>query len=95
MSLRSNPIVIRLRSIGRTLGINPLIARVIGDKTYEARFDEAFLAEIRDGDCVWDVGANRGIYTESIAGRVGASGKVVAFEPSPANFPALKARCGA
>ena len=95
MSLRSNPIVIRLRSIGRTLGINPLIARVIGDKTYEARFDEAFLAEIRDGDCVWDVGANRGIYTESIAGRVGTSGKVVAFEPSPANFPALKARCGA
>lgn len=93
MSLRSNPLVIRLRSIGRALGINPLIARVIGDKTYEARFDEAFLAEIRPGDCVWDVGANRGLYTESIAERVGPSGTVVAFEPSPENFPALQERC--
>lgn len=93
MSLRSNPIVIRLRSIGRVLGINPLIARILGDKTYEARFDEAFLAEIRPGDCVWDVGANRGLYTASIADRVGSSGVVVAFEPSPENFPALQERC--
>ncbi len=95
MGLQSNRLIVRLRGVGRSLGLNPLIARIFGDKSYEARFDKAFLAEIRPGDCVWDIGANRGLYTESIAERVGSTGAVVAFEPSPKNFSALLARCGA
>jgi len=48
---------------------------------------------LRQGDCVWDIGANVGHYTKLFADRVGASGKVFAFEPSPANFERLCAAC--
>jgi len=37
-----------------------------------------------------DVGANIGIYTVALANRVGAHGKVFAFEPDPDNFEILK-----
>jgi FkbM family methyltransferase len=38
---------------------------------------------IRSGDCVWDVGANIGLYSELFAAAVGPAGKVISFEPSP------------
>src|SRR4051812_25208263 len=95
MSFRSNPLVIRLRALGRVLGINPLLARALGDKTYEARFDQAFFAHVRPGDCVWGAGANHGLSPERLAAGVGPSGGVVAFEPVPGNYAALAERCGA
>jgi FkbM family methyltransferase len=85
--------LIRARAVGRWLGANALLARVFGDKDYEQRFDRLFLAQVKPGDCVWDIGANRGIYTESLSARVGSAGRVVAFEPSADNFAALRARC--
>jgi FkbM family methyltransferase len=45
---------------------------------------------LRPGDCFVDVGANAGLYTIMAAQRVGASGLVVAFEPSPATFVRLE-----
>ena len=42
------------------------------------------------GSTVWDIGANVGIYTRKFAETVGASGKVVAFEPSPTTFLTLQ-----
>jgi FkbM family methyltransferase len=38
---------------------------------------------IRPSDCVWDVGANVGFYSELFAVAVGPAGKVISFEPSP------------
>jgi FkbM family methyltransferase len=38
---------------------------------------------VRAGDCVWDIGANVGLYTELFADRVGTRGVVCAIEPSP------------
>lgn len=38
---------------------------------------------IRPGDCVWDVGANIGLYSELFAAAVGPAGKVISFEPAP------------
>ena len=37
---------------------------------------------IRPGDCIWDVGANIGLYSELFAAAVGPNGKVISFEPS-------------
>lgn len=37
----------------------------------------------REGDCVFDIGANIGDYTLQMAQRVGPTGRVVAFEPVP------------
>ena len=59
---------------------------------YERSFRSAMLAQIRPGDCVWDVGANVGLYSELFAGVVGPTGKVISFEPSPACVSLLKER---
>jgi FkbM family methyltransferase len=50
---------------------------------YEESFRAAMVACIRPGDCVWDVGANVGLYSELFAAAVGPYGKVISFEPSP------------
>lgn len=52
----------------------------------EARFLETVL---HSGDVVMDVGANLGYFTGVMAGRVGASGVVLAYEPDPVNFALL------
>jgi FkbM family methyltransferase len=49
---------------------------------YEESFRAAMFACIRPGDCVWDVGANIGLYSELFAAAVGPAGKVISFEPS-------------
>lgn len=41
------------------------------------------------GDCVWDVGANVGLYALYAAARLGPGGEVVAFEPGADNYAAL------
>jgi FkbM family methyltransferase len=38
---------------------------------------------VRPGDCVWDVGANVGLYSELFAAAVGPAGTVISVEPSP------------
>ena len=49
-------------------------------ETAEVRFVERFL---RSGMTVLDVGAHHGLYTLLASKRVGHSGRVIAFEPSP------------
>lgn len=91
----SSRTAIRLRAFGRSLGIFPPLVRAlrkISGSRYEERFDSALLSAIRSGDTVWDIGANVGLYTEKFARRVGASGQVVAFEPSPKNAETLRMR---
>ena len=88
--------VTRLRTLARDLGLiralDPL--RALLSRGYEARFGRALLGAVRPGDTVWDVGANVGLYTEQFAAAAGRFGAVVAFEPTPACFGALEARCG-
>jgi len=93
MSWRTNPLVLTARSLGRALGVNKRLARFLHGSGYEMRYDEAFAAELRQGDCVWDVGANVGHYTRLFADRVGNSGTVFAFEPSPVNILRLREAC--
>lgn len=90
MSWRTNPLVLLARRLARTTGINKPLAWLVNGGGYEARYDAGFAAALRPGDVVWDVGANVGHYTRSFAERVGPSGRVIAFEPSPANFSRLR-----
>jgi FkbM family methyltransferase len=71
------------------LGLNKWLAskRRAG---YEDRFGADLLARVRTGDIVWDVGANVGFYTKRFAELAGPAGKVIAFEPSPANCEKLR-----
>jgi FkbM family methyltransferase len=44
---------------------------------------------VQPGDCVWDVGANVGLYALYAALRLGEGGEVIAFEPGAENYAAL------
>src|SRR6185312_8497302 len=56
-------------------------------ETAELRFIQE---RLRPGDVFVDIGANGGIYTVIAAKKVGASGRVLAFEPGPRNLELLK-----
>lgn len=86
---RTGIAAIWLRSVGRRLGVNRLVGVYLSRHGYEKRFRDEMLSAIREGDCVWDVGANVGLYTQIFAKSVGACGKVCAFEPVPRNLTAL------
>jgi FkbM family methyltransferase len=69
-----------------------LMARIGSGQGYEENFRKAMFGRIRPGDCVWDVGANIGLYSELFAEAVGPTGTVVSFEPAPDCVAALEAR---
>lgn len=54
---------------------------------------EDVLPRLNAGDVVLDAGACIGPYTVPMAKKVGATGKVIAFEPSPETFECLKFNC--
>ena len=58
---------------------------------YEPDLSNVMIRALRDGDTVIDVGANIGYFTTLAATCVGATGKVLAFEPDPANIARLSA----
>src|SRR5438094_6184877 len=59
-------------------------------KTYADRAERALLRNILfPGAVVVDVGANIGIYSKFLSRRVGPTGMVHSFEPSPDNFRRL------
>jgi FkbM family methyltransferase len=45
--------------------------------------------ELRDGDVVYDVGSNIGVFSVFAARRVGPRGRVIAFEPEPKTYEYL------
>jgi len=61
---------------------------------YEQRFAASIFREVRQGDCVWDIGANVGYYTEPLLKAVGTDGHVVAIEPSPASVQIILKKTG-
>ncbi len=81
------------RSLGRKLGINRAIARLLQLRSkYEQSFSEVMFETIKEGDTVWDVGANVGEYTVRFREAVADSGQVIAFEPAPSCFEQLAER---
>jgi FkbM family methyltransferase len=68
--------------------------RLIGDSLtaagdYEPSVLPVFLSSLRQGDRVLDVGANIGIFTLLAAKRVGAEGRIYAFEPIARNVQSI------
>jgi len=49
-----------------------------------------FVAHVKPGSTVWDIGANVGLYALASARAVGSSGAVVAFEPFERNLEFLR-----
>ena len=65
-------------------------ARLRKDHCWEAYETQLTLQYLKAGDVYVDVGANIGYYTVVAAERVGALGKVIAYEPNPANYTLLQ-----
>ena len=65
------------------------LAEQVGDE-WELRMYERFKTALRPGMTVLDVGASFGLYSLAAAHRVGASGRVVAFEPARRSASALR-----
>jgi FkbM family methyltransferase len=57
---------------------------------YEPDVSGLLSAVLRDGDTVLDVGANIGFFTVMAGRLAGPSGRIVAFEPDPANIERLR-----
>lgn len=68
---------------------NRLEAEKIALLDYEKELLEQFLAQIRPGDTVLDIGANIGLYSLPAAMKTGAHGRVHSFEPVPLWFSRL------
>lgn len=58
----TGPLGLKARHLGRKLGLNSLFARLLASDHYEHRFSAAIARCVREGDNVWDVGANIGSY---------------------------------
>lgn len=89
----SSPLAIQIRRFGQRLGVlRPAVRllRRILRKSYEDKFHDALLGAISPGAIVWDIGANVGFYTKLFSEKVGTSGRIVAFEPSPKTFDILR-----
>jgi FkbM family methyltransferase len=91
-----NTIAIKLRSIGRRIGLHHLVYRTRAalklNQGYEEHLHRALEKTVKPGDVVWDIGANVGIYTELFCKWVGPEGRVVAFEPNPEPFARMQQR---
>ena len=59
----------------------PTLAEQVESFTGEKELLVDFLATLREGDVVWDVGAGYGLYAIFAARRLGAPGLIFAFEP--------------
>lgn len=71
---------------GRGLRLDPGAGNPdLATGAYEPPVQEALAAQLRPGDVVLDVGANVGFISLLAARLVGPAGRVVAFEPVPAN----------
>ena len=90
MNWQTNPAAIILRNVARKSGLTKVVGRLKSGGRYEQAFDNALFETLREGDVVWDIGANIGYYTKRFAEAVGPSGRVVAFEPFPTTAVLLR-----
>lgn len=65
-----------------------LIAR--GAKAYEPQYVSVLKTLLKSGDTVFDIGANIGFYSVLFSNWVGSRGRVVSYEPDPANLKLLR-----
>jgi FkbM family methyltransferase len=72
--------------------IDGLTSQQILRGCYEPYMQAAFARHVRPSSVVYDIGAHAGFHTLFCALLTGPSGRVIAFEPNPANFRSLVAQ---
>jgi FkbM family methyltransferase len=81
------PLELKFKVFTKDIGVGlPLIIK----GQYEPKQTELFIQKIKEGDLVLDIGANVGYYTLLASKLVGATGKVISFEPDKENYSLLR-----
>jgi tRNA G46 methylase TrmB len=82
--------IIRGLASGYRISVSPNehLAYLLG--TAEPHLQRAIKKYVGTGDTAYDIGANMGYVSLSLAKRVGPSGNVIAFEPVPRNVELLR-----
>ncbi|MDR3404344.1 MAG: FkbM family methyltransferase [Chthoniobacter sp.] len=81
------------RTLHYLLSRQPFLYRLaLGAIQSPNREKRTFLRLVRDGDVVFDIGANRGDFTVLFSHMVGCHGRAHAFEPVPPTFQELSER---
>jgi FkbM family methyltransferase len=69
----------------------PLELRAVEfEMVYEQYILEKLISLVQPGDTIYDIGANIGFYTVSLAKAVGVRGRVITFEPMSENYRHLR-----
>jgi FkbM family methyltransferase len=87
-----NPILIKLNGFSMYVRLDDWAvgARIAIKRSYEKHVTEAMRPFLKPGSVVVDIGANIGYYTLLAASQMGDKGKVISFEPNPANCKLLQ-----
>ncbi|WP_419895921.1 FkbM family methyltransferase [Roseomonas sp. USHLN139] len=94
MSWMTSAAARQLRSGLRRTGLIRLAMLLLRRLGYEQLFTRALARVIRPGHCVWDVGANLGVYSAMFGRLAGPQGMVYAFEPLPETVARLRRNLG-
>jgi FkbM family methyltransferase len=83
-------VIIRGPASGYRICVSPAenLSYLLG--TAEPHLQNAIRRYVREGDTVYDIGANIGYVSLSLSKKVGPTGSVIAFEPLPANIQILR-----
>jgi|688.fasta_scaffold60465_2 FkbM family methyltransferase len=81
-----------MRALGLTRVVKAALRLLGNEKSaeYEKPVRHAVCQAVRADDVVWDVGANRGVYTALLSELVGPTGHVLAIEPEAHNIVVLE-----
>lgn len=83
------PLPTRLPLGGWWLARNDFLSDAIFARIFDVPSVKFLERSVREGTTVIDIGAHLGFYTLLMSSAVGPSGRVLAFEPSPREFPHL------
>lgn len=89
---RNNPVLVELPEFKMNVRLNDnfIGAMIAREKRYEPHVTHVLRSVLSPGHTFVDVGANIGYFSLLAASLVGSAGRVIAFEPNPANCELLR-----